>query len=105
MAFLVRYSGTCPARPNRPERGARANPFSDPTPPFDTKRSSVGIWDSFVFDFPFSILYCRAMTKNPAVLRAIELLLCVWVFGSQIWYLAQFRSLVEFAARRIFHRG
>jgi len=45
------------------------------------------------------------MIKSPFVLRAIELLLCLWVIGSQIWYLAQFRPLVEFAARRIFLRG
>jgi hypothetical protein len=60
------------------------------------------IFNFSLFCFPFIL---PAMIKSPFVLRAIELLLCLWVIGSQIWYLAQFRPLVEFAARRIFLRG
>ena len=45
------------------------------------------------------------MMKNRLVLRMIELLFCTWIVGSQIWYLTQFRPLVEFATRKVFKHG
>jgi hypothetical protein len=45
------------------------------------------------------------MTKSRVVLRMIELLLCIWIVGSQVWYLTQFSSLVEFATRNVFNHG
>jgi hypothetical protein len=43
------------------------------------------------------------MMKNPVLLRAIEGLLCLWVIGAQLWYLSQFRPLLEFAGRKVLH--
>jgi len=45
------------------------------------------------------------MPKASVLHRAVEWLLCAWVIGAQVWYLAQFRPLVEFAARKVLHRG
>jgi len=45
------------------------------------------------------------MPKNSALQRPLEWLLCLWVIAAQVWYLAQFRPLVEFAVRKFFHRG
>ena len=45
------------------------------------------------------------MAKNRVVLQMIELLLCIWIVGSQVWYLSQFSSLVEFATRKVFNHG
>jgi hypothetical protein len=67
-----------------------------------SRSACVSFFNFLLFCFPFIL---PTMIQSPFVLRAIELLLCLWVIGSQIWYLAQFRPLVEFAARRIFHRG
>jgi len=46
-----------------------------------------------------------SMTRLIAFHRVVEWLLCAWVIGAQLWYLAQFRPLVEFAARKVLHRG
>jgi len=45
------------------------------------------------------------MTKSRVVMRMIELLLCIWIVGSQAWYLSQFLSLVEFATRKVLIHG
>lgn len=46
-----------------------------------------------------------AITKHPVTLRAIELLLCAWVVAAQIYYLSQFRPLVELFLHKVLHRG
>ena len=45
------------------------------------------------------------MIKNPIFLRALDWLLCLWVLAAQLWYLVQFRPLVEFAARKVLYHG
>jgi hypothetical protein len=46
-----------------------------------------------------------SMTRRKVFRDVAEWLLCVWVIGAQLWYLAQFRPLVEFAVRKVLHRG
>ena len=45
------------------------------------------------------------MPKQSLFLRIVEIVLCAWVIGAQIWYLAQFRPLVEYAAHKVLRRG
>lgn len=44
------------------------------------------------------------MTQNPFSRRLLDGALCIWVIAAQLWYLFQFRPLVEFFARKVLHR-
>jgi hypothetical protein len=42
--------------------------------------------------------------KRNVLGRAAELLLCLWVVGTQVWYYAQFRTLFGAFARAFLRR-
>jgi len=45
------------------------------------------------------------MSDRHAKRPLIEMLLCLWVIGAQVWYLFQFRTLVAFFAAKLFHKS
>lgn len=48
---------------------------------------------------------CAAMSKNRPFSPILEVLLCAWIVGAQIWYLLQFRPLIAFFVMRFFHKS
>jgi hypothetical protein len=48
---------------------------------------------------------CRAMMEKRSAQRyLVELTLCLWMIGTQVWYYAQFRALFGAFARAFLHR-
>ena len=57
--------------------------------------------------FDFTICRCytsQAMAQIPLSRRLLDGCLCLWVLAAQLWYLFQFRPLVELFARKVLHR-
>jgi hypothetical protein len=44
------------------------------------------------------------MEKRSAQRYLVELTLCLWMIGTQVWYYAQFRALFGAFARAFLHR-
>jgi len=44
------------------------------------------------------------MAQIPLSRRLLDGCLCLWAVAAQLWYLFQFRPLVELFARKVLHR-
>jgi hypothetical protein len=44
------------------------------------------------------------MEKRSAARHLVELVLCLWMIGTQVWYYGQFKSLFGAFARAFLHR-